>query len=363
MRREKKRVVILFSRLSDYMLSIFKYWVSISDVEIYIIYSRVDGVEAPYIFDEEMKSIYLYSREKYNHDTLSSLVRDINPYMILCSGWSDRSYLRVVSQYSGKIATIISMDNHYNSSFKQRLATLLSLFTIKRLFSHIWVPGEPQLLYAKKLGFSDEEIRRGFYVANIDNFSIDIINPKRIFTKRFIFVGRYIEHKGVEDLWRSFIELQEEYPNEWELISIGTGPLYESRAIHPKIKHLGFVQPQEMREYISKGGVFILPSHFEPWGVVVHEFALAAFPMILSDKVGASTQFLDNGINGYIFKSQNIESLKDKMRSIISKDISKLRDMGEESYKKATSVDRDKWIDSIDYIVQNFEKREKNALQ
>jgi glycosyltransferase involved in cell wall biosynthesis len=352
MTREKKRVVILFSRLSDYMLSIFRYWVSLSDIKIYIIYNRVDRVEAPYIFDDDIECIELYIREEYNYDTLSSLVKDIDPHMILCSGWSDKSYLRVVSQYSGKIATIISMDNHYVHSYKQRLAILLSLFTIKRLFSHIWVPGEPQQIYAKKLGFSDEQIRRGFYVANIDNFSVDIINPKRIFTKRFIFVGRYIGHKGVEDLWRSFVELQEEYPNEWELISIGTGPLYESRLKHPKIKHLGFVQPDEMKEYISKGGVFVLPSHFEPWGVVVHEFALAAFPMILSSSVGATSQFLDDGVNGYIFDSQDIESLKEKMRSIISKDISELQCMGEESYKRAKDIDRDRWVEIADEILR-----------
>ena len=35
-------------------------------------------------------------------------------------------------------------------------------------------------------------------------------------------------------------------------------------------------------------GVYILPSHFEPWGVSVHEMGVAGFPMLaLPDAIGA----------------------------------------------------------------------------
>ena len=70
----------------------------------------------------------------------------------------------------------------------------------------------------------------------------DLQKLKKInFPKRFLFVGRYIKRKGLLDLWESFVQLQEESPNDWELWCVGKGPLYKDRIIHPKIKHFGFV--------------------------------------------------------------------------------------------------------------------------
>ena len=40
--------------------------------------------------------------------------------------------------------------------------------------------------------------------------------------KRFLFVGRYIKRKGILDLWNSFVQLNNEVSNNWELWCVGT---------------------------------------------------------------------------------------------------------------------------------------------
>ncbi|MDQ3192093.1 MAG: glycosyltransferase, partial [Bacteroidota bacterium] len=132
---------------------------------------------------------------------------------------------------------------------------------------------------------------------------------------------------------------------------LGVGQLKEQEVIHPKIKHFGFIQPSEMQKYIAETGVFILPSHFEPWGVVVHEFAAAGFPLILSKEVGASEQFLKNDQNGFIFNGGNIVELKAAMQKVMNKKDTELIDMGQKSVELAKSITPEKWAKTLSSVL------------
>jgi glycosyltransferase involved in cell wall biosynthesis len=215
------------------------------------------------------------------------------------------------------------------------------------------VSGKPQEEYVKRLGFKDSQIRLGFYTANRKIFETKQLECNSEFNKKFYFVGRYIHKKGILDLEKAFIEIQNEFPNEWELNCIGHGPLSEKMCNHPKINHIGFVQPIDLRKYISKGGVFILPSHFEPWGLVVHEFSMAGFPLIVSNAVGSANQFVLNDKNGYIFQSKSVDALKDSMLKIINSSNEKLFDMSKNSIKQSRLINEMMWIKTIDDILSS----------
>jgi len=348
----KKRVIVFFTELSDYILNVFEHWVEVSDVELYIFRTPVNQNEAPFEFSLNNEAIYFFNREAFDTDLLERKVKEIAPHMILCAGWSDKGYLKSVAQFSGKIPTVLMFDNQWFGTPKQYLASLLSRFTLSKIFDYVWVPGEPQVAYARRLGFKRENIVTGFYVANRSNFDRDIVNPEGKFSKRFIFLGRYVAHKGIMDLWQAFIELQDEEPNDWELWCIGTGSLMDERVEHSQIKHIGFVQPKDLKAYIAEGGVFVLPSHFEAWGVAVHEFAYAGFPLLVSDAVGAGTQFVKEGSNGYLFQHKNKTALKEKMKMFMALSEKELKTMGNESYALASLVTKESWVESITAILE-----------
>ncbi|MBL0119976.1 MAG: glycosyltransferase [Saprospiraceae bacterium] len=56
----------------------------------------------------------------------------------------------------------------------------------------------------------------------------------------------------------------------------------------------------------------------EPWGVVIHEFAIAGFPIICSDACGASDVFVRDGYNGYTFKKNDKVSLKRVLKKVLN---------------------------------------------
>ena len=315
--------------------------------EVHIVRWAVNK-EAPFQFSINEK-IKIYSKTDYNQNQLNQLIETINPEVIICSGWIDKDYLKITKRYFRKIPTIMTCDTHWNGSLKQRIAMVASRFTLLNIFSHAWVPGQIQKQYVLNLGFKENNIETGFYSCDLAHFASIYQSQKTqkeiLFPKRFIYVGRYYEFKGIKELWQAFIELQTEEPNEWELWCLGIGDIEPIQ--HPKIKHFGFVQPKDLATYTSQTGVFILPSRFEPWGVVVHEFAASGFPLLLSNKVGSKEQFLHEGKNGFIFLSENVNDLKQTLKKIIHTGESDLMDMSIYSHHLSKTITPKTWVDSL----------------
>ncbi len=344
---EKRKIVFLYTELATYFLACIEKLLQHPEVEVHIVRWAVNK-EAPFHFTFS-ENIKLYNRIDYSSKQLQKLVASIDPSEIYVSGWMDKDYLKVCKAFKNKIPVIVGFDNQWKATLKQRIAVLISPFKILNHFSHCWVPGELQKEYAIRLGFKNENILTGFYCCDFDLFHNQFLankeQKKMQFPHRFIYVGRYVEHKGIKDLWRTFIELLNEESNDWELWCLGTGDVPPVN--HPKIKHFGFVQPEDLHKYISDTGVFVLPSHFEPWGVVVHEFAAAGFPIICTDEVGARTAFVENNNNGYIYNSGDINQLKNVLKKMVNHTDKELFVMGENSVAKAKQNTPEIWANKL----------------
>ena len=315
--------------------------------EIHIVRWAVNK-EAPFQF-QFSEQVKIYDKENYNIKELQALVKTIDPSVIICSGWIDKDYLKITKAYYGKINTVMTCDTHWTGSLKQQFATVLSRFTLLNLFSHAWVPGQSQKQYALRLGFKVENILTGFYSCDLMRFESmyrgQFEQKRKQFPKRFLYVGRYVEFKGIKELWQAFMELQMEQPNDWELWCLGVGDITPIH--HPKIKHFGFVQPSDLATYTEQTGVFVLPSRFEPWGVVVHEYAASGFPLLLSNQVGAKEQFLRLGKNGFEFEAGNVASLKQALQNVIALKDSELMTMGALSHELSKTISPKTWTDSL----------------
>jgi len=126
-----------------------------------------------------------------------------------------------------------------------------------------------------------------------------------------------------------------------------TGEEFDNKIEHNKIKHFGFVQPENFLEYIEKTGVYILPSHIEPWGVSLHEYAAAGFPMICSNKVGASEKFIQEGKNGYVFPARDIEAIKAAFSKVIVSSENELLDMQKKSIELSLLITPANWANTL----------------
>jgi glycosyltransferase involved in cell wall biosynthesis len=339
------KILFLYTELAGYFLACVNELAS-QGAEVHIVRWPVNE-EAPFRF--EFGNVRIYERRDLDRAKLLKLAEEIDPSVIYCSGWMDKDYMEVSRRYRNRIPVIVGFDNQWKGTLKQRIACLFSRFLIHRYYTHCWVPGALQREYALRLGFPVNKILMGYYSCDFDYFhKLYLANraeKEKSFPGKLLYVGRYYTFKGIEDLWHAFAEIQQELPNDWELWCLGTGDL--KAYSHPKIKHFGFVQPSEMSRFVSEAGVFVLPSHFEPWGVVVHEFAASGFPLIVSDEVGARTAFVEHGHNGYIYTAGDREQLKSVLKKIMNLPGSELFAMGERSVEKAKQITPAKWARTI----------------
>jgi glycosyltransferase involved in cell wall biosynthesis len=251
---------------------------------------------------------------------------------------------------------VIGFDNQYSGSLKQRLGAIYFKLMLRPYFKGAFVPGQKQRTFAQMLGFDDKHIALHVYCCDHELYSSYYESSKTQkqinFPKRLIFVGRYVHQKGIDTLWESFIELQNDQASEWELWCLGKGPLQP--VSHPKIKHLGFIQPKDLLPTIQQTGVFVLPSSFEPWGVAVHEFAAAGFPIISTPNVGATEVFVNEGKNGFLAEPENKTSLKNALKKILSLADKDLLKMGEESVSLGKKITPEIWKQSLLKLVHGL---------
>lgn len=337
------RIVFLYSELAGYFLACAEALGQHPDVATVDIVHWPIHPEAPFQF-ASTDHYTLHPKEKHDRNSLMQLLAQINPTALVCSGWMDSDYNALAKAHCNRIPVVLTLDNWWTGSLKQRLAALTAPWFIKRRFNRAWVPGTPQVPFAQKLGFSGNALATGFYCADPRPFQA--IYEKRKTTppsKKILYIGRYLNVKGVQELWSAFMELSDEFP-EWELHCIGTGELWDSRATHPKIIHHGFKQPHELETHLVDAACFVMPSKKEPWGVVLHEMAIAGLPMLATRHVGAATEYLVSKKNGFEFLTAN---LMQGIRQMIQTSEAERNVMSEWSHELGSRRSHKDWVETL----------------
>lgn len=109
------------------------------------------------------------------------------------------------------------------------------------------------------------------------------------------------------------------------LIFAGDGPLKEAlrkRAAElgaaPRVRFLGFVNQSQLPALYASSDVLVLPSEYEPFGVVVNEAFCCGCPAIVSDRVGAGRDLVRPGETGDVFPCGDVEALARSLKKILA---------------------------------------------
>lgn len=194
----------------------------------------------------------------------------------------------VVREHGGKVVGMI--DNNFVPGLRTFINGLRFRFKYSRYFDGFLVPGNSGVRLLRSYGVPEGRIAKGMYCADSSLFKSTLPLSKR--PKKILFTGQLIERKNVLRTCSAFLSANAQNGNEWTLEICGKGPLLDSIPKSDKIQIRGFVQPEELCSLYQSARCFILPSLEEHWGVVVHEAAISGCYLLLSDRVGASEDFL-----------------------------------------------------------------------
>lgn len=351
--RPSPRVLVLYTELAPYVLACLDALVACTGAQIDLVRWPINA-EAPFQL-EDHPGITMHDRRTMDDAALLDLAGHVGPDLVLASGWVDKGYLKVCRALRKRgVTTCMTFDTAWRGDVKQWISAALGRFWLPRTFSHAWATGARQAEYAHRLGFAADHVRLGFYAADCAPFVAAFPKARAErsvrFPHRFIHVARYIPTKGQQVLCDAFADLCDRgLARDWELHLVGVGELFEQvkssiTGAHPRIVHRGFIQAKEMPAILAQAGVSVLPSLYEPWGVVVQEHACMGLPLLLSDAVGAAERFLCQE-NGDVHKAGDKVDLQRSLLRIINSSDQDLLVMGDRSAELGASWTPERWAD------------------
>lgn len=131
--------------------------------------------------------------------------------------------------------------------------------------------------------------------------------------ENFVYVGRLVEVKNLEWTIKRFTA----HP-ELKLTIIGTGVLEEKlKSMAPdNVQFAGVVPNAELPKYYQNADVFILPSNYETYGLVVEEALNNGTPVLVSHMVGCQDNLVAANKVGLVFQLNDIDDFEDKLSQI-----------------------------------------------
>lgn len=190
-----------------------------------------------------------------------------------------------------------------------------------------------------------------------------------------LYLGRLVRSKGLCYLIEAFAKLQEEMSNVLLLIA-GEGEAreeLEKLCLARKINSMFLPATYNGRQkalYFSLADIVVLPSvrtehYVDVWGLALNEAMSVGKPVISTTAVGAAYDLIENGVNGYVVKEEDVRSLFDALRKMLL-DSEKLGKMGIRSKK---TIERSFTYDhmtqgfakAIQYVTNSLHKKKARA--
>ena len=343
------RIAVLWRSILPGHNACFRALAAMPGVEMYVCFPR-----PPESAPTDMR-LYSWMTNSYSYEGLSSaagrvshylssggidedrLKRDLEafePDVFLVNSWHVPAYRRVLRRYRDKIR-VLRIDNQWTGSFRQRVGAAVAGTYIHVLYDAVLVPGERQVRFAKNIGFRDNQLWRGSQTCDHDQFAAVYQAVRRgegQYQEAFLFVGRLVEDKGVHHLAAAYRKYRASVADPWPLLVCGIGPLAELLDGQPGVEVRKFVQPDELPEVFARASCLVLPSTYEPWGLVVNEATAAGLAVICTERVGAAVHLVQDRFNGYLFETGDVDDLADALIRYDRLSDEQRRTMSERSY-------------------------------
>ncbi|MCC8358448.1 glycosyltransferase family 4 protein [Salinimicrobium sediminilitoris] len=211
--------------------------------------------------------------------------------------------------------------------------------------------------FSKRLNFPVNLIRTGYSVVDNNHFlyTRNISEVEEALAKKpvLLCVARHSPEKNLLILIRSF-QNSDLYPN-WKLRIVGGGPLTEDLKKEvqdpSKVELMHWQSYHDLPKLYKEASCFILPSSFEPWGLVVNEAMAASLPVILSKQCGCVPDLLDG--NGFVFDALDTKMLIGTLNKLNSTSAEELHGMGKRSFHIIKNYIPTTWAQNLNTLLKN----------
>jgi glycosyltransferase involved in cell wall biosynthesis len=141
----------------------------------------------------------------------------------------------------------------------------------------------------------------------------------------FLFASKLRERKRCIDLVEAYLRLSPGPGAEPPGYLLIAGDGEERAAVERRINEagvthvrlLGFQNQSVLPRLFDLCDVFVLPSIYEPWGLIVNEVMNAGRAVVVSDQVGCAPDLVRDGQNGFVFPARDVDALSGVLRRFL----------------------------------------------
>lgn len=250
------------------------------------------------------------------------------------------------SLYRGKIVFYISERIYKNKAKPWRV--MLNVVRFYNRFerkqqSYLLCPGAYAAADFNKSGTFKNRCFKWGYFPETKQYDIDRLLSKKDINK-ILWCGRLLSWKHPEHAIETAARLKARNIGfSMDIIGIGEceqqlKELISQYDLNGCVKMLGSMNPAEVRAHMENAGVFLFTSdRKEGWGAVLNEAMNSGCAIVASHAVGSAPYLIQNGENGFIFKSGDTDELYRSVKNILL-DTQLQRNMGMAAYDSITTL-------------------------
>jgi 1,2-diacylglycerol 3-alpha-glucosyltransferase len=340
----RQRIALVTEIISPYRIPLFNSLAYQPEIDLHVIFlAETDpGLRQWHVYKNEIEFSYqvLPSWRRrigsynllINHGATRAL-NTLAPHRIICGGYNHPAFWQcLLWAHSHQVPCLLWSESNLRDL---RRGSFLVESLKKEFLSHcsgFLVPGQSAREYLRFHRVKDEQIfttpnavGNDLFIcaaerarANPDELRKALMLPDRY----FLFVGRLVPEKGVFDLLAAYAKLDDRLREQIGLVFVGEGSsrrALEVRAatISPGvIRFAGFVQREDLGNYYPLAEALILPTHSDPWGLVVNEAMACGLPIIVSDVAGCAPDLVKPAWNGFHVPPANVVALNAAMAKL-----------------------------------------------
>lgn len=295
-------------------------------------HKKMDGVRVHMIGSVSLPKMTIGHYLSYSLNTLRYLRKQeldiVHGHSMYSFGFALRKYLPYVVTLHGtqmnEIRAALLWHADLNHVVTDGFSMIMERFSAKKADSVIVVSKENKEDAVLQYQIEQEKIHVIHHGIDLERFSPGFSSEKRI-----LFVGRLHERKGVDRLLEAFSDVIKVMPDT-KLRIVGRGEkekdlrrLAKEKNITQAVEFTGFIEEEDLPRQYKESSLFVLPSRYEGFGIVLLEAMASGLP-VLCFETGAAKEIVRDGWNGYIVNEKN---LADRIISVI-KDRNLMERMG-----------------------------------
>lgn len=215
--------------------------------------------------------------------------------------------------------------NLYKSACKRAQTVIFENSENQQLFKDYGIVKENQCLLNNGAG------------VNLDEYSFKSYPEEK--TIRFLFIGRIMQEKGIDELFAAAEKIKAKYENiEFDILG-----MYEDdyKSVVEELTKKGVINfygyQEDVRPFIERAHCFVLPSWHEGMANTNLECAAMGRPVITGNIHGCLEAVVD-GETGYLAQPKNADDLYEKLEKFIKLPYDEKVKMGRASHEYVAKV-------------------------